>query len=102
MDKRNLLLERDFLLFDPWDAIKNPPLERSYSGPLHDGYMFGKNSAIGITLSIYGTFGTSDLTGEEIIEDMEVWLGDGEITNGLSETFLQRLVSDCIDEHTLI
>lgn len=91
MDKRNLLLERDFLLFDPWDAMRtNEPQDKLST--------FRKNSAVGITIRVFGTFGISDLTGKETIEDMEVWLGDGEITNGLPEDFLQSLVDACLEE----
>lgn len=99
MDKRNLLLERDFLLFDPWDALQT-------GSKISGGFeadkttCFRKNSATGITISVYGTFGISDLTGKETIEDMEVWLGDGEITNGLSEAFLQSLVEACLEENS--
>ncbi len=43
---------------------------------------------------MFGTIGTSDLTGEKTIEDMEVKLGDIDITDGLSDKFLQTLVHE--------
>lgn len=89
--KRNLLLERDFLLFDAWDAFAQPEKAEFIT--------FRKTASTRITLSVYGSIGTSDLTGEKTVEDMEVCLGDGEITNGLPESFLQSLVHECVEEN---
>lgn len=94
--KRNLLLQRDYILFDPLDQISQVSGETPASSPL---IMFRKTAAFGITLSCYGTIGHSDLTGEKTVEDLEIWLGDGEITNGLPENFIQELVSACIEEN---
>lgn len=87
--KRTLLAERDFLMFDPWDQL---------SGGDTQQLTFRKTSAHGVTLSIYGSIGTSDLTGKPTVEDMEVFIGDGEITNGLPERFLQELVDSILEE----
>lgn len=90
--KRRLLLERDFLLFDAWDALQNLTIP-----PQPDQLRFNKKSGVGITLSVYGNPGISDLTGEKTIEDMEVWWGDSDITNGLPESFLQTLVHEALE-----
>lgn len=87
--KRNLLLERDFLIFDPWDAYEQPAKAKFLT--------FRKTSGTGITLSVYGTIGISELTGEKTVENMEVFCGDGEITSGLPENFLQELVNECVE-----
>jgi len=92
MIKRELLLERDFLIFDGWDAL-------SGKGEFIN-VTFRRNAAEGITLRVYGTIGTSDLTGEKTIEDMEVKLGDIDITDGLSDKFLQNLVHEAVEENT--
>lgn len=92
MIKRNLLLERDFLIFDPSDALYQPvELDKP---PL---YSFRKIAGFGISLRVYGTVGISDLTGEKTVHDMEVRLGDEDISNGLPESFLQELVNECVE-----
>lgn len=94
---RNLLLERDMLLFDPWDALQT-------GSKISGGFeadkttCFRKASATGITISVYGTFGISDLTGHKIIEDMQVFLGDSDITSDLPESLLQELEESAIEE----
>ena len=89
---RRLLLERDFLLFDAWDA-----LSKSGDDLNAPSVCFRKIAGIGITLSVYGNPGISDLTGDRTIEDMEVWCGDSDITNGLPESFLQTLVHEALE-----
>lgn len=87
--KRQLLAERDLLVFDPWDQL---------SGGDTQQLTFRKTSAHGVTLSVFGTIGTSDLTGKPTIEDLEIYLGDGEISSGLSESFIQELIDSVIEE----
>lgn len=96
MIKRNLLLERDMLLFDPWDAIHTTVTNDIISHP--EMITFRKNSGTGITLLVYGTIGTSDLTGKPVIEDMQVMLGDSDIYNALPEAFLQELTEAALEE----
>lgn len=96
MIKRNLLLESDYLLFDPWDALRNKP-EVEHGVPAGIT-CFRKTAGHGITLSVFGTIGLSDLTGHKIIEDMQVFLGDSDITNDLPESLLQELEESAIEE----
>jgi hypothetical protein len=98
MIKRELLLERDYSLFDNWDAMQWP--YSTLKEPVADSVVFRKSSAEGITLRVYGTIGTSDLTGGKTIEDMEVKLGDIDITDRLSDKFLQNLVHEAVEENT--
>ena len=93
MIKCELLLERDFLIFDPHDALRDPMIESIHK----DKFTFRKTSGVGITLRVYGTVGISDLTGEKTVHDMEVRLGDEDISNGLPESFLQELVNECVE-----
>ena len=90
--KRTLLLERDFIILDPMDALNIPETPEKL-------ITFRKTAAFKVTLSCYGTIGISDLTGEKTVEDLEIWLGDGEISTGLPENFIQELVSACIEEN---
>ncbi len=48
MIKRELLLERDYSLFDNWDALR--PTESSVMHPQLDTISFRKHAAEGITL----------------------------------------------------
>ena len=100
MIKRELLLERDYSLFDNWDAMQWP--YAMLKEPISDSVIFRKSSAEGISLRVYGTIGTSDLTGEKTIEDMQVIMGgtDIDITDGLSDKFLQNLVYEAVQENT--
>ncbi len=94
--KRNLLLQRDFLIFDPWDAIRTTITQDIVPHP--EMISFRKTSGFGMTLSVYGIIGTSDLTGEKTVEDMVVECGGEDISNGLPESFLQELVNECIED----
>lgn len=97
--KRQLLAERDLLVFDPWDALVNTGDKTPLWGGGDDGTIrFRKTAGTGITISIYGTIAISDLTGKPTIEDLEIYLGDGEISSGLSETFIQELIDSVIEE----
>ena len=95
--KRQLLAERDLLVFDPWDALQTgSKISGGFEGD--KTVCFRKTSGMGITISIYGTIAISDLTGKPTIEDLEIYLGDGEISSGLSETFIQELIDSVIEE----
>lgn len=99
MSKPQLLLERDLLIFDPWDALVNTADKTPLWGQIGMGNIaFRKTSGHGITLQIYGTIGTSDLTGKPVIEDMQVMLGDSDIYDALPEALLQELEEACLEE----
>ena len=69
-------------------------LERDYK--LTDS--FGKQVGQGITLSVHGTLGISELTGGRTIEDMKVCIGDKDIYNELTESVLMDLESELFNE----
>mgnify|MGYP003624048903 CR=1 FL=1 len=83
-----LLLERDMMIYNPWDAQQN-------SEP---GFIKLRKTAVhGLTFEIYGTIGTSDLTGKPTIEDMTVLLGNSDVTSDLPESLLQDWVNEAIE-----
>jgi hypothetical protein len=84
-------------MFEPFDALTTGSnISGGFQGK--DTVCFRKASARGVTLQIYGSIGTSDLTGKPTVEELEVWCGDGDITNGLPESFLQDLVESILED----
>lgn len=90
--KLPLLLERDLLIFSPWDALKSDKIADQ------GAVKFRKNAGHGITFSIHGRPGISDLTGKPTVEDMEVWWGDVEVTNSIPESLMQEWVEEALEE----
>jgi hypothetical protein len=93
--KHPLLLERDVLMFDAWDKLTNP-------APILTGGLevvaFRKSAAHKFTFCIYGRIGVSDLDGKQIIEDIEVWLGEYEVTNAISDALIQEWTDAILTE----
>jgi len=86
-----LLLERDYLIADPWDQL---------SGGDTQTVSFHKTSLFKITLSVYGRIGRSDLTGLPIVEDMTICVGKDDISSGLPESFLQELEEQALENNS--
>lgn len=91
--KRTLLAQRELIVFDPWDALNIP--DRTPEKLI----TFRKTSARSLSIDIYGIIGISDLTGHRTIEDLEVWCGDGDITNGLTEAHIQELIDSVLEDY---